>query len=401
MLACRVCLKFLLPFCLSSRPSHRMALSRRIRMNSARILLCSSLMLVFTSVIFGDDASALRSSDRSVTIPMMTQPPTLEDYVTMEPSPRMAGKMARIEGFRQWIPHDGEPASQRTVAYLGYDSKNFYAVFTCFDKEPGKIRAHLGHRDDIWDDDFVDLWIDSFHDHRRAYEFVVNPLGLQGDGLATDSNEDFSFDTVWNSRGQITSEGWVAWFAIPFKSLRFTSAPVQTWGITLQREIHRSNEKSFWPYTTKRQEGIISQNGSLAGIRDISPGRNIQFIPYGLFRSFRGLDLRDSAAPRFDSRTAKFDGGLDSKFIIKDSLVLDTTIEPDFSQIESDDPQVTVSQRFEVFFPVKRPFFQENSNYFDTPINLFFTRRIVHPQFGTRLTGKIGKYSIGTLVADD
>jgi hypothetical protein len=340
-------------------------------------------------------------SDRSISIPRLQQAPRLEDYVSMHPTPAVVGKMAKVEGFRQWTPHDGEPVSQRTIAYLGYDDKNFYAVFICFDNEPGKIRAHLGRRDDIWDDDFVDVWIDSFHDHRRAYEFVVNPLGIQGEGLATDNNEDFSFDTVWYSRGQITSQGWVAWFAIPFKSLRFTKSPVQTWGVTLQREIHRSNEKSFWPYTTKRQEGIIAQNGEMGGMEHISPGRNFQFVPYGLFRSFRDLDLRDPNFPRFNSSAAKVDGGLDAKFIIKDSLVLDTTVEPDFSQIESDDPQVTVSQRFEVFFPEKRPFFQENSNYFDTPINLFFTRRIVNPQFGSRLTGKVGKYSVGMLLADD
>ena len=353
------------------------------------------------SVSPGDDEPVIRVSDRSVTIPRMEQAPTIEDFLTMEASPRMAGKMARIDGFRQWIPHDGEPVSQRTVAYLGYDSKNFYAVFVCFDNEPDKIRAHLGRRDDIWDDDFVDVWIDSFHDHRRAYEFVVNPMGVQGDGLATDNSEDFSFDTVWDSRGQIMKEGWVAWMAIPFKSLRFSNASRQTWGITLQREIHRANEKSFWPYTTRREEGIIAQNGDLQGMENISPGRNMQFIPYGLLRSFRGLDLRDPGAPRFDSRSAKLDGGVDSKLIIKRSLVLDATLEPDFSQVESDQPQVTVSQRFEVFFPEKRPFFLENSNYFDTPINLFFTRRIVQPQFGARLTGKMGKYSLGMLVADD
>ena len=366
-----------------------------------RISLGCSVLLVLVPFSLAAKAPISKPSERTVTIPRMQQAPTIEDFLTMEPSPRMAGKMARIEGFRQLIPHDGEPVSQRTVAYLGYDDKNFYAIFVCFDKEPGKILTHLGPRDDIWDDDFVDVWIDSFHDHRRAYEFVVNPSGIQGDGLATDNSEDFSFDTVWYSSGQITTQGWVAWMALPFKSLRFTNTPVQTWGVSLQREIHRANEKSFWPPSTPREGGIIAQNGELKGIENISPGRNMQFIPYGLERSFRGLDLRDPNAPRFDSRDAKFDGGVDAKFIIKDSMVLDATVEPDFSQIESDQPQVTVDQRFEVFFPEKRPFFLENSNYFNTPINLFFTRRIANLQYGVRLTGKLGKYSIGTLVADD
>src|SRR5882724_13037941 len=119
-----------------------------------RLVFGYSLLVALIPALLGENRPSV-SSDRSANIPRMQQAPVLEDFVTMEPSPRMAGKMARIEGFRQWIPHDGDPVSQRTVAFLGYDDKNFYAVFVCFDNEPGKIRDHLGHRDDIWDDDFV------------------------------------------------------------------------------------------------------------------------------------------------------------------------------------------------------------------------------------------------------
>src|SRR3954467_13100451 len=129
--------------------------------------------------------------------------------------------------------------------------------------------------------------------------------------------------------------------------------------------------------------------------------RNIQVIPYGLLRGFRDIDQRDPANPFFESRKLQPEIGLDAKFILHDSFVMDATVNPDFSQNQSDQPQITVNQRFEVFFPEKRPFFLENSNYFDTPINLIFTRRIAQPQYGIRLTGKMGKYSIGTLVADD
>jgi len=338
----------------------------------------------------------------SLRIPRVAKAPTLEDFLSMKPSPQWERKLAVAEDFRQWRPNDGAPSTQKTVAYLGYDDKNLYVIFVCFDT-PSQIRAHLTARDHVFGDDFVDLWLDTFHEHHRMYEFQVNPLGVQGDGIddETNWNEDFSFDTVWYSRGKLTPQGYVVWIAVPFKSLRFPNADVQTWGILLQRDITRNFEKTFWPRVTQNIVGLASQSADLGGLEKISPGRNMQFIPYGLFRAFRGLDLRDPAAPRFTARSAKLDGGLDSKFILKDSLVLDLTAEPDFSQIESDQPQVTVSQRFEVFFPEKRPFFLENASYFTTPINLFFTRRIANPQLGARLTGRLGRFSIGALVADD
>ena len=364
--------------------------------------LPATLSLALVLLVVSDCWAQLPRTS-SLKIPRLTASPTLEDFLSMKPTPAWDGKLAVVNDFRQWRPGDGTPSTQKTVAYLGYDNKNLYVIFVCFDTEPGKIRGHLTRRDEVFGDDFVDVWLDTFNDHRRAYEFLVNPLGVQEDGIDDETNftEDFSFDTVWYSRGKLTPQGYVVWIALPFKSLRFSNADVQTWGIVLQRDITRNFEKTFWPRITRQIEGIDAQSAEVHGLENISAGRNMQFIPYGLFRAFRGLDLRDPNAPRFTARSAKVDGGLDSKFILKDSLVLDLTVEPDFSQVESDQPQVTVSQRFEVFFPEKRPFFLENASYFTTPINLFFTRRIANPQFGARLTGKIGPYSIGALAADD
>jgi hypothetical protein len=141
--------------------------------------------------------------------------------------------------------------------------------------------------------------------------------------------------------------------------------------------------------------------GDYKPFEEISPGRNIQFIPYASIGAFRDLDQRDPAGARFSGKHVAPKEGLDSKVVIKDSLVLDTTVSPDFGQIESDDPQVTVNQRFEVFFPEKRPFFQENSSYFSTPLNLVFTRRVVDPLYGARLTGKVGPWAIGTFLSND
>ncbi len=223
--------------------------------------------------------------------------------------------------------------------------------------------------------------------------------GLKVPGSGND-NFDPSFDTVWNSAGKLTGRGYVVWMAIPFRSLRFSSSDPKTWGIFLNRGIPRNNEDTFWPPYSSRIQGRLNQEGAATGLEKISPGRNLQLIPYGIFRSFKEIDLTNPDQPAYSQRTAFGQAGLDAKIVLKDKFVLDLTANPDFSQIESDQPQVTVNQRFEVFFPETRPFFQENANYFQTPINLAFTRRIVDPKWGVRLTGKDGPWGVGMLVAD-
>jgi hypothetical protein len=338
----------------------------------------------------------------TIAIPRIDIAPKLEDFVEMKPSPAFEGKLASVSGLIQRVPTDGAPSTQRTDVYLGYDSKNLYAIFVAFDTEPSKIRARLSRREDIFDDDSVEIMLDTFHDHRRAYSFLVNPMGVQADALWTeDVGFDFSFDTIWESQAKLTERGYLVWMAIPFRSLRFASNDPQTWGIILNRGLPRSNEDTFWPPYSSRIQGRLNQEGAVTGLSSISPGRNLQFIPYGIFRSFRELDLRDPNRPVFDQRHAYGRLGLDAKSVLKDKFVLDATINPDFSQVESDEPQVTVNQRFEVLFPEKRPFFLENSNYFNTPINLVFTRRLVDPKYGLRLTGKDGPWAVGLLMADD
>jgi len=322
------------------------------------VLLAVGLGVLGSATAGGDTTPA-----RKLTIPRISNPPVLADFLSMEPT--NSHGMVAVKEFVQRRPDDGKPATQRTVVYLGYDDKNLYLVFVCYEADPGKIRANMAKREEVFDDDTILLVLDTFHDGRRAYLFLVNPLGIQADGLvAAGLPDDYSFDALWYSQGKRTAQGYVVWMAIPFKSLRFSSESKQTWGIAVGRSS---------PYR--------SQAATLDGLENISPGRNLQFIPYGFFRSFRSLDTVN-APPRFDTKPAKMDLGLDTKAILKSSLVLDFTLNPDFSQVESDEPQVTVNQRFEVFFPEKRPFFLENSTFFQTPINLLFTRRIADPQYG-------------------
>jgi hypothetical protein len=339
----------------------------------------------------------------SLNIPRLPSAPKLSDFEGMEPVSGLARKMLKIDNFTQQEPRDGAPASQPTEAFLGYTDKNFYAVFLAFDKEPKKIRARMLRRELIDDDDQVGLWLDTFHDRRHAYYFYSNPYGIQQDGLFAESGgPDNTFDTVWHTTAKLTGNGYMVMIEVPFKSLRFKrQSSSLSWGVILIRVIPRNSEHSFFPPNSNRIQGMLTKEGTINGLTEISPSHNIQFIPYTSVGAFRALDERDPAADRFTGKHVEPKAGLDAKAVIKDSLVLDATLNPDFGQIESDDPQVTVNQRFEVFFPEKRPFFQENSNFFQTPLQLVFTRRIVDPLYGVRLTGKEGPWAIGAMLADD
>ncbi|MGB7603803.1 MAG: DUF5916 domain-containing protein [Candidatus Sulfotelmatobacter sp.] len=343
----------------------------------------------------------------TLTIPRLSRAPVLEDFLSMKPEGPAAQQMAKVTGFVQRNPHDGAKASEQTKAYLGYDQKNLYVVFVCFD-DPQKVRARMSSREDVYDDDEVEVMLDTFHDRRRAYAFQTTPLGVQWDAIWSEAtrdeisgNFDTSFDTVWDSKGKVTSQGFVVWMAIPFKSLRFPSTKEQEWGIILYRGIVRKNEDAFWPQISYKVAGRLGQAATLFGLEGISPGRSIELIPYGIMRGFRALDERDPYNPYFQNAVAQGQAGMDAKFVIHDHFVVDLTANPDFSQVESEDPQITVNQRFEVYFPEKRPFFLENEDYFRTPLDLFFTRNIQDLSAGIRLTGKEGPYSVGLMATDD
>ncbi len=369
-----------------------------------RGVLVGALLWVAPAGAIAEERDGMDSASgpRAVTIPKMDRAPRLEDFAGMAPGPAIDGAMARVDAFTQIQPVEGRPSSQRTEAYLGYDDENLYVVFVAFDEHPSGIRARKVPRERIDGDDVVTLTLDTFADQRRGYGFTSNAVGIQSDFFETDERgRDATFDTVWDSKGAVTEGGYVVVMAIPFKSLRFPARTDQAWGILLERWIARKGERAYWPSVSSSVQGRLSQEGHLSGIRGISPGGGVQLIPYGTFQSSRSLDTRDPTNPAFVRTPAKLDGGVDGKFVLKSSLVLDVTLNPDFSQVESDEPAASVNERFEVLIPEKRPFFLENADIFRTPLDLVFTRRIVDPRAGVRLTGKIGPYSIGALAMDD
>ena len=362
----------------------------------AAVLTCASAFA---------DQTAERSPRPSLTLPLLQSPPDFEAFVTMRPSPEAVRGMAKVEHFTQRWPDDGQPERFKTVAYVGYTDDAFHVVYLAFDPQPAEIRAHLIRREEVFtvNDDEVELRLDTYGDRRQSYYFVSNPLGVQLDAAWPEvgGQYDESFDLLWHSRGQRTPEGFVVAMEIPFRSLRYKPGRDQQWGIYLGRWIPRTGEWNFWPPISIRQQSYLAQMASVDGLHDVTRGRGVQLIPYASYRAFRALDQRDRSRPAFIDDRRDPSAGLDAKFIVRDALVVDATANPDFSQVESDAPQITANQRFEVFFPEKRPFFLENAGLLQTPINLVFTRRVADPEIGVKLTGRTGGWSVGALVADD
>jgi Domain of unknown function (DUF5916)/AMIN domain len=332
-------------------------------------------------------------SQNTVRIPWVALPPNINDFTTAD----ARSDTTRVTRFQQREPNDGEPASEETTAYLAYDSQHLYAIFVCRDAS-ADVRGRLNPRDAIADDDHVAVYLDTFRDGRHAYVFASNPQGVQQDGVISEGG-DVSYvpDMVWRSEGRLTADGFVVRIAIPFKSLRFSSASVQSWRIAVGRTIARRRERAFWPYITRGGMSFVGQMATLEGLKLISPGRNVQLSPYGTLARERSFEPFPTGSSSSEVRR----GGLDAKVVIRNAVAIDAAINPDFSEVESDDPLVTANQRYELFRPEKRPFFMENAAIFESPVNVMFSRRIIDPDFGVRVTARSSGWAIGGLAAND
>ncbi len=313
----------------------------------------------------------------------------------------------RVELNHQFEPQQLAQATERTEAFLMFDKEFLYIAFRAFDTNPSAIRAPVSRRDAIGSDDFVSVWLDTFDDRRRSYAFRFNPLGIQEDGIFTEGNiGDLSWDGILESKGVLTGEGFTVEIAIPFKTLRFQINAQKTWGLHLFRYIARKNERTSWALITPDKESLLIQMNSLQGLDGIFAGRTLDVIPYLTLSNIgtREADAGIPAGARLNT-VNKLDVGVTATYTLTPNLTLSATINPDFSQIENDVPQVSVNQRFPLFFPERRPFFQEGAevfrSFYSAAPRVIDTRQIVDPDWGIKLTGKIGKNTIGFLSASD
>lgn len=301
-------------------------------------------------------------------------------------------------------PGEGIPAPVKTVAYLYEDGKSLHVAIKAYDPDPSKIRAYLRDRDTLWQDDNVGIIIDTFDDERSGFEFFVNPLGAQADMSMTDTNgwrEDSSWDAIWDSAGKINDEGFVVEMSIPFTALRFPqTGEALTWNIAVWRNYPRDNRHQMSNYKPDRDsECNLCLFDKITGFKDIEPGKNFQLTP--TLTSSRS-DNKDGVNSDWENGSFEVDGGLDLRWGITQDMVLNATINPDFSQIEADSAQLDINNTFSLFFPERRPFFLDGATYFKTQrLNLVHTRNIADPDYGTKLTGKTDDHAYGVMVAND
>ena len=297
-------------------------------------------------------------------------------------------------------PGDNSPAPAKTEMWITYNDSHLYVAARAHDPRPDQIRARLTDRDAAFQDDFVGVVLDTFNDERRAFEFFVNPLGVQMDLTQNDVTgvEDQSWDAIWDSSGRVTEKGYEVEMAIPFSSLRFPeSGATQTWGIDALR---------IWPRDQRYRIGLnrlprgrncyLCNESKLTGFNGIKPGRNLEFSPT---LTAQRNDQRN-ATDSFDS-DSDADPGLTMRWGITPGVTLNGAINPDFSQVEADAAQLDVNTAFALFYPEKRPFFLEGADLFDTKIQAIYSRNIADPLWGTKLTGKTGKSAFGLIVAQD
>lgn len=311
-----------------------------------------------------------------------------------------------IEQFTQYEPQEGASPSEKTQAFIGFDQNNLYIAFRCFDSNPKSIRACLTPRDRAMGDDSVTVYLDTFNDRKKAFVFQVNPCGIQNDGVYTEGTRrgrgrggggggmmgferfDRSWDTFFQAQAQLDEQGYTVEMAIPFKSLRFPNIGNKKWGIILQRSIRRKNEELYWPPYSRSVNGFLVQAGLLEIPGSLRSGSNIELMP--VVTGLKTDEEKFSPQP-----------GLNFKWGIASDLTADVTLNPDFSQIEADMPQIDVNQRYALYYPEKRPFFLEGKDIFDTPLEIFYARRIIDPLWGFKLSGKIGGAALGFLSALD
>jgi len=389
-----------------------------------------AVLAAVTAVLAGAGQEAQVLSERGATPGEAAPEPTGVEYDgsagnLVVPSPKLADADVDIDGvvddaawenapvltgFTQFDPVEGVPATQRTEARVLLTDDAIYFSVKAYDDVEGGVRATLGDRDSFArSDDYVRFIVDTFNDRRRGYVIMVNPLGVQQDGLwvvgGGGSRErrfgppiDWNPDFVWDSEGQVFDWGYSVEVRLPLKSIKFRQDDVQDWGLQIERRIARNGYAESWAPVTSNVANKMEQFGRLTGLRNLDAGLFLEINPV---QTFSKQGVYDGSTGGLEREGIDGDFGFNVTYGVTSNLTLDGTYNPDFSQVEADAGQIAVNERFALFLREKRPFFLEGTEIFRLPQQLVYTRSIVNPVAGAKLQGKIGNFNAGFLNAVD
>jgi hypothetical protein len=347
------------------------------------------------------ESRAQSTAPAELTAHRLTTPPKLDgvlddDAWSHAPLP--------LDPWMSYNPMRGEAAAETTRVWIAYDDEAVYFAFHCLDTQPDQIRTTISRRDNAFADDWVGLSLDSSRAGQLAYHLFVNPSGIQMDALQSGSNgEDFAPDWVWQSAGHVGADGWSAEIRVPLENIRFRSGPDVRMGILFWRRISRTGVSTSWPEMPSGK-WVFDANAEVM-FDELQSRRLFEVIPSSTFSSHQARRNESS----WNGTRARGDVGVSVKYGVTSAVTLDATINPDFSQVESDAFEVEINQRFPVFFSEKRPFFMEGLGLFNlagtggdaSMRTAVHTRRIIDPSAGLKLTGAAGRHTFGVLSSAD
>ena len=375
----------------------------------ARVLPCAvALLSALPAAVIAQAASALQSpratyhgrqGQLEVAIPKIAHEVRVDGTLAADEWSRAA----LLTGFSQYTPVDGAPAEDSTDVLVMYSEHALYVAIRAFEPH-GRVVNNLADRDRITGDDHVRLYLDTFDDRRRAFVLMANALGVQGDGIWTESGSgagttDVSPDFVFSSRGQVSDDGYTIEMRVPFKSLRYQQSGDQRWGLHVMRHVQHSGSVQSWAPAENSRASLLAQGGALRGLGGLRRGLVLDVNPVATAQTTGGA--RSSTDPSWTYRTASPEYGGNVRWGATPNLSVSGTVNPDFSQVEADAGQVVYDPRAAIAFPEKRPFFLEANENFEVPNTLIHTRTIVAPVAAAKVSGKAGGLNVGFLSAVD
>lgn len=353
--------------------------------NLSRIWVVMGLMVIVVPRVDANDRVNMPLEAFSIKAVKVECPPCIDGQL----NDSCWRRATRLSYFTQFTPAQEAPATETTYCYIVYDDENLYFGAECRESDPSLITASVNNRDGILGDDWIMLMLDSYGDMRSAYEFIVNPFGIQTDAIQFGEYDDISWDAVWSAKGQITDDGWEVEMAIPFKAVRFSGKENQPWQFQIFRKTNHNGELSSYVPVRRIDNNVLARTAALIDLQGIRQPQSLSIMPCATGRLDRATDYTRDASL-----------GADVKYTMQSNLVFDFTYNPDFGHVEADIDQINLTP-YELSIIEKRPFFLEKMDIFKTLYTLFYSRRAINPQVGLKVTGKVRSYGLGALYVND